>query len=563
MSSPLAAFRNLSVRWKVFVSNVILTGFAILIGVAGIWNIRRIDLADTHLYRDATVPIRQLGRMAYDFAKAQSFMRDMAVAGSQTDRERYDSAMSAAVREVAEARIRLDSAITDPQQRKAWEAYKAGFTDYAPVRTRILDLARGGRQAEALHLLQTDMARVIDPIYRRLDSLQAMMDQDAERTSAGNHRLSREATYMVVLILLGLMGVVSLLGIVISNLIARPLDHTVTTLEAVAAGDLTRRMAHHGADEVGRMAVALNQALGAMQESLAGIGHNSQALATASEQLSAVSTQMGANAEETTAQAGVVSAAAEQVSQNIQTVATSAEEMGASVKEIAHNATQAAQVATQAVQTAEQTNLTIAKLGSSSQEIGQVIKVITGIAEQTNLLALNATIEAARAGDAGKGFAVVANEVKELAKETAKATEDISRKIEAIQTDTQGAVSAIGDITAVIRQLNDISGSIASAVEQQAATTNEIGRNVTEAAKGAGEIAQNITGVATAAQSTSTGAQHSQQAARELARMAAELRQLVGSFRYETAGPAPSSETPKPGSARPAPGPSSPTGAAA
>jgi len=180
---------------------------------------------------------------------------------------------------------------------------------------------------------------------------------------------------------------------------------------------------------------------------------------------------------------------------------------------------------------ASNTNQTITKLGDSSMEIGEVIKVITSIAQQTNLLALNATIEAARAGEAGKGFAVVANEVKELAKETAKATEDISRKIEAIQGDTKAAVEAIGEISTVISQINDISNTIASAVEEQTATTNEMGRNITEAAKGATEIARNISGVADAAKSTSTGASHTNEAASELARLAAQMQALMQQFR--------------------------------
>ena len=182
----------------------------------------------------------------------------------------------------------------------------------------------------------------------------------------------------------------------------------------------------------------------------------------------------------------------------------------------------------------------------SSAEIGEVIKVITSIAQQTNLLALNATIEAARAGEAGKGFAVVANEVKELAKQTAKATEDISRKITAIQTDTQGAVEAIGTITGVISQVNDISGTIATAVEEQSATTNEMTRNVADAAKGSGEITHNIAGVAEAARGTSTSAQESQKAADELAAMAAQLRNLVGQFKINaTAAAAESSASRK------------------
>ena len=260
------------------------------------------------------------------------------------------------------------------------------------------------------------------------------------------------------------------------------------------------------------------------------VADNSTSVAAASEELSAVSSQMNSNAEETSAQAVVVSAAAEQVSKNSQTVSMGIEEMSASIKEIAGNATDAARVASSAVSIVENTNTTISKLGESSAQIGKVIKVITSIAQQTNLLALNATIEAARAGEAGKGFAVVANEVKELAKETAKATEDISQKIDAIQADSKGAVNAIGQITAVINQINDISNSIASAVEEQTATANEISRNVAESSRGTSEIAHNITSVAQAAQSTTEGARSCQRAAVELARMASTLQQIVSEF---------------------------------
>ena len=189
------------------------------------------------------------------------------------------------------------------------------------------------------------------------------------------------------------------------------------------------------------------------------------------------------------------------------------------------------------MKTAESTNATISKLGISSAEIGQVIKVITSIAQQTNLLALNATIEAARAGEAGKGFAVVANEVKELAKQTAKATEDISQKIAAIQSDTKGAVDAIATIGAVINQISEISSTIATAVEEQSATTNEMSRNVTEAARGSSEITQNIEGVSQAAQGTSSSAHESMKAAQQLAQMSTQLRGLVEQFRVSGEGP--------------------------
>ncbi len=257
------------------------------------------------------------------------------------------------------------------------------------------------------------------------------------------------------------------------------------------------------------------------------VSENAQALSASSEELTAVSQQMSANSEETSTQANVVASASEQVTKNVATVATAAEEMSASVKEIAKNASDAAKVATQAVKVADDTNKTVGKLGESSIEIGKVIKVITSIAQQTNLLALNATIEAARAGEAGKGFAVVANEVKELAKQTATATEEISQKIEAIQNDTKGAVSAIEEIGKIINQINDIQNTIASSVEEQTATTNEIARNAAEAAKGSNEISKNITNVSEAARSTTEGANNTLTAATELSKLAAELKRVV------------------------------------
>ena len=283
----------------------------------------------------------------------------------------------------------------------------------------------------------------------------------------------------------------------------------------------------------GEIITGANWTLHAFRNAIEPIAQNAVSLANSASEMSTVSTQMGTNAEETAAQANVVSAAAEQVNRHMQSVSTGVEEMSASIREIAKSAAEAARVAGEAVEVAENTNATVNKLGESSSEIGKVIKVITSIAEQTNLLALNATIEAARAGEAGKGFAVVANEVKELAKETAKATEEISQKIEAIQSDTKGAVTAIGQIGQVISRINDISNSIASAVEEQTATTNEMGRNVGEAATGSGEIARNITAVAQAASNTTAGVTGVQKVTQGLTQMAAALQDLVRQFQFE------------------------------
>ncbi|MBV8385291.1 MAG: methyl-accepting chemotaxis protein, partial [Acidimicrobiia bacterium] len=230
----------------------------------------------------------------------------------------------------------------------------------------------------------------------------------------------------------------------------------VGALEAVSTGDFSHTVDVDSSDEVGWVARALRESMDRTGTTVAGVVRGSSSLTTSSERLSAVSQQMSATAEETAAQASTVSAAAEQVSNNVQSVSAGTEELGASIQEIAKNAGDAARVASEGVAIAEATNETVLKLGTSSAEIGEVIKVITLIAEQTNLLALNATIEAARAGDAGKGFAVVANEVKALARQTARSSEEIGRKIETIQDDTRQAVTAIGEIMSIIRQINDI-----------------------------------------------------------------------------------------------------------
>lgn len=346
------------------------------------------------------------------------------------------------------------------------------------------------------------------------------------------------ADFRLFMILLSLgFGFIFLIGFyyLCRRIIVLPLDAVVSQLKDMSQGegDLTQRLTVWSEDEIGELAKWFNLFVEKIQNTVRVIGDNIQSLAGSAEELTAVSQQMSSNSEETAAQANVVSAASEQVSKSVQTVAAGAEEMSASIKEIAKNTNDAARVAKEAVDVAEQTNQTITKLGASSTEIGNVIKVITSIAEQTNLLALNATIEAARAGEAGKGFAVVANEVKELAKQTGQATEDISQKISAIQHDTQGAVTAIQQIGEVINQVNDIANTIASAVEEQSVTTNEMARNVEEAAKGSNEIVQNISGVAQAAQSTASGATQTQAAAQELARLASELHMAVSHFKYD------------------------------
>jgi methyl-accepting chemotaxis protein len=407
--------------------------------------------------------------------------------------------------------IRLAQQTTmDTASSRARDAVVKGGNDYADKVTPVLD----------------GTTKVIGELA---DSLRKTLVEQQYKLDSTNASLA----WTVGIATLTALAVGLFVAIFVSRGISNGTSTVLALAEAIAAGDLTREdLKVTSKDELGDLTTAMNKMKNSLRGVIQSMANNAQIVASSSEELSSTSQQMSASAEETSSQANVVSSAGEQVNRNLQTVATGSEEMSVSIREIAKNATEAAKVATEAMRVAENTNATVGKLGESSAEIGQVIKVITSIAQQTNLLALNATIEAARAGEAGKGFAVVANEVKELAKQTAKATEDISLKIEAIQSDTKKAVDAIGLISTVIVQINDFSNTIATAVEEQNATTNEMSRNVSEAARGASEISKNIAGVAEAAQTTSHGAGDSQKAAAQLAHMSTELRELVGQFKY-------------------------------
>jgi len=250
-------------------------------------------------------------------------------------------------------------------------------------------------------------------------------------------------------------------------------------------------------------------------------------LGNSSAEMTQVAAQMGSGATETSAQATRVASAAMQIKSNVTSVASASEQMSATVREIASNAAQSAKTAREARELAASANTTVQELSNSSAAIGKVTKVISTIAQQTNLLALNATIEAARAGEAGKGFAVVANEVKELAKETARATEEIAQQIDAIQDATNRSVVAIGTVSNVIEQIDGFATSIAASVEQQAATVRDIARNANDVSQGVSEVVENIDGVAQAAKSAEQNAALTQTSATGISDLAEQLTDLL------------------------------------
>ncbi|GAA3138925.1 hypothetical protein GCM10010466_32540 [Planomonospora alba] len=366
-----------------------------------------------------------------------------------------------------------------------------------------------------------------------MDALKEALVPRTEQAQAELHDMVASTRTLSLVITLIAAVLLVLLSVPLVRSIIRPIERVGRAVAALAAGDLTSRSGVDSKDELGRMAAGLDQAIESLRASLRQISGNAATLADASTGLTTVAGDIAGAANDADARTRAASAQSEEVSRHVQMVAAGSEEMGLSIKEIAQSTDEAARIAGSAVTEAERATRTIAALGESSVQIGQVLKLITSIAEQTNLLALNATIEAARAGEMGKGFAVVAGEVKELAQETAKATDDISTRVAAIQRDTEGAVEVIDRISEVIAKINEYQTTIASAVEQQTATTQEMSRGIADAAAGSDRIARDIAEVASASDQSLQGMRQAEQASGEVARTADELRALVGRFRLD------------------------------
>jgi methyl-accepting chemotaxis protein len=399
---------------------------------------------------------------------------------------------------------------------------------------QTVDLRRAeGFEAAAAVVLSDKGKAVMDEIRATLDemhqaeaSLLTVRAAEAEATASTTKNVVLFGTSLAVIVLLGLAWF-------LTRSITRPVGELARRLRDIAEGDgdLTQRVDESRRDEIGTLGRLFNQFIGNIANLVRQINDSAASSSAAAQELSAISAEIGQQTENASAQATNAAATAEQVSGNVQTVATASEEMGASIREISRSAAEASTAGHAAVTRAAEASTAITRLGESSEAVSSVVALINSIAEQTNLLALNATIEAARAGDAGKGFAVVASEVKDLAQETAKATEDITARITAIQGDVAVAVASISTTARVIGEVNDHQGSIAGAVEEQSSTTDSMAGNISEAAAGATAIAQSVQEIAATAQSTVSSIGEVRRASEELAQNSEHLNALVGRFR--------------------------------
>ncbi|MBI1245626.1 MAG: HAMP domain-containing protein [Alphaproteobacteria bacterium] len=533
----------------------------VFLGTAAILGTRQIQDIGLELYAESSAAAKLSSSAALD---VQQVLGDVRAAPADIDLDHLKTTQTLVGVQLADVRQRLNDAIAKTREaniRDAAVRIVKALDAFEAASRKVFELSLNFAQAEAVKVLNESVAPAEGALKAALSDLADAADSNAaEKVSRMEGRAGAVAATVAAVVGALFVGLAALGYLVASRGVSRPIVSLNRTMAALSGGDKTVEIPFAGRyDEIGDMARAVEvfkknmieadglrhdqesakaraesekrAAMHAMADEFeASVKGVVQFVSASSAELQKTAKSMTSAADAASRQSAIVAGASEQASANVQTVASAAEELSASISEIGRRVAESAQIASQAVGEAERTNTQVQTLSEAAEKIGDVVKLINAIAGQTNLLALNATIEAARAGEAGKGFAVVASEVKNLASQTARATEEIAGQVKSIQSATSGSIEAIGAIGQTIGRMNEIATAIAAAIEEQGAATQEIARNVQQASAGTQEVTNNITGVTKASSETGEAASHVLGAADELARQSDALSTQVDAF---------------------------------
>lgn len=554
------SFGSISIRAR------LISAFSMfLLALAGIctFSVNRIAVVNefsTEMAHNWMPSIHAIGALNKEFSDLGAITMKHVLSTSDADMARVEKELSDTVARIEEERSKYEKLISSSQERALYDTFSEQFLEFIKAKDTALGLSRRNDNEQARDYINAKVVPLLDAVDETLGKLVAMNLRGGENASLKgdevySQTMSRILVSAAIIMLAGISG-----AVLIVRSISRGISSVVAPMQQLAGGNLDVTIPSRGEKtEIGTIADAVqvfklalierrqleeeaktkeaeasaerrrmrNELADTFQSAVGGLV---QSLSAAATEMEASAQSMTSIADQTSRQSVTVASAAEQTSSNVQTVAAATEELSISIREIASQVAHSSRISGQAVQDAQRANDTVQTLASAADQIGNVVSLIHSIAGQTNLLALNATIEAARAGDAGKGFAVVATEVKELASQTAKATEDISHQIGSVQQATERAVQAIHSVVQTIGEMSQISVAIAAAMDEQGAATSEIARNVQEAARGTEQVTGSIGTVQQGAAETGVAATQVMGSAQELARSSSILSHEVSNF---------------------------------